>query len=1788
MELGPSVVIASFYLLLVFVCFQKGKAGYAWVGVGGLLLIFTPLSALSLAAGGLALVGATRYAKPDSPWFRNRYGPNQQAEAVKRHPGISPPLEPDDVAEARLRDPQANTSSTDLGASTFTKDPPLGPTGSASSFSEWRVINRFLQRVADEGLISGATLNNLLDYLDRTERPSEALSPPFVTRPTPRKSSVTAPAEPPPPIPIATPEAPVTTPKSAPVPPQGPSAPREPSQVSVSFHAIWEGVASDVALHGFAYLGVVLTFVGVLGFLLFAFVDVPNETQPFVELFIALVFFGWAWMLRRQKAIRVADAMELIGGMVLPLILFAGLVDGAPFPPDFTDGGLVVALTVSSLLLAVLYAWISKRNPKSTLRFLVAPLLWLGAMTMGFVFKDNEVLVSDAITRLVSPQPAMASGAIGLTLLACRVRRSYRLSAPSVRSALVGVPVVYLLTLAISFGEDFALTWPIVLLGASTLVSVELLSKWYERTGWMSVARPVLLAGVLGPLVPSIGLGWSGLTVMVTYLGLAEFERRRESGVTPASLLTTTGAAVGLVMSLQEPMAALLSFTLVSIWTHLRRLDEQSHDSAQIFTAGAALAPAGVLFAFGQVFTMGAAWLVMAGVLTALSVTVRLLKNEDPFWAYWLLVANVVVGVGAAAYWFDAGTSDIRSAAALLFVAVSLGLGLRWPVGRIWLAATAAAGAIAVTLSTVGWSFESQQVLWAVVGLVVVVAATWWRRSPASHLAAIGHVITTLALLSLASGGDAVPVLGVWAFGWLVSAAGDEIGGDTLTKLLTRAAGNANGSVADRLETASRWVVPTLLVVSIPPALLTAANQWAEFMEHRSWSGVVMTTVGVIYALASRGDRLRETLRRTLGVGAIVAAVIGVSVAAPDPWPTIYAAAGVIAVAALLGRNLRQSWFVWFAWLMTVVMALLLADQAGVPGESLHLVSLVTGGAMLIGGLIFDDVRSGRRQLGEGLRTDWLAYPVLLGALVVPVSLGPVFVDGPEIYAWWAIGASVAYFAVAILMRVGAVTAPAYALAALGLTALSPRSLIDDPWLFVFLAAPLVGVSWLAERRQTDSNSGWLRWDLAPLAIAHGIAAVALAFALDDRGLSSTALVFGVLSVVIGLWRRQRIWGEVGNLMILLATWDLGYGWFTLALAATSVRGVISAALEKESARLSYQAIAVLSAGLAWPAFLVWSNAEPVDAANYSMVLFGVVAFIVAALNRWGVVRRDTLYWWGGLAMVGTVTTALITLAPNGPGIEGPWFGIGLVLLGGGLELGSDPRDMFLKVASVATMGVAWLTMFVGLELTAPESYDYTALVFGGLALLSSILGRLKAIEASDAIRWGALGVAGVVIAALFSGDPQGGVLFDGLEFAIGMTMVAVAFEVGWKLTNYLFRYLAIVGAATAWAVLGIGVGWDTTTTMISTAVVFGLLALAVPESVRIVGRSPDRTDWDPRSLNLTRAWTALGATGVVVAAALAFDNRDLEVAGYWIAASLALLAVSSVRGATPLQSGVLRDAAGLTALGSLITFLYTAGWSDVSVTATLLVLAAVSTLLSLWVWRRRSESPWIRPLIVIGSAANVIAAALAIGRMPDKTLLIGVLMSIGVQVIAVGLTRALPGVLAIGPPVLAVAFILSVIESVSGSAQWYTAPLGLVLLAEVEIFRSLPRFADPDDDPSLIILLEWAGLGILAAPPLVEMFTVSLFVGLAAIVVSIAVFIWGVATKVRRRVIAAAGLATATLVLALFAAAAGSAPESAFFWIVAVGIGFAVMLVAGLVEAYRSKKGKTMVHLDQLMEGWK
>jgi hypothetical protein len=252
------------------------------------------------------------------------------------------------------------------------------------------------------------------------------------------------------------------------------------------------------------------------------------------------------------------------------------------------------------------------------------------------------------------------------------------------------------------------------------------------------------------------------------------------------------------------------------------------------------------------------------------------------------------------------------------------------------------------------------------------------------------------------------------------------------------------------------------------------------------------------------------------------------------------------------------------------------------------------------------------------------------------------------------------------------------------------------------------------------------------------------------------------------------------------------------------------------------------------------------------------------------------------------------------------------------------------------------------------------------------------------------------------------------------------------------------------------------------------------------------------------------------------------------------------------------------------------------------LIVATAVTAIAFWLhgsWAGMRS--WLRPLAVFGVTANVAALAFAVAAWPTESLAVAVLLSLGVQAWAFGVLFAIDAAVVSGPPLIGAGFLLFAEASVTGSALWYTVPIGLVLIAEVDIFRRSRRRAEQPMDGLPVIATEGVGIGLITIPALVEMFTGHIAFGFAAFIAAAMCLFWAVLSRVRRRLVAAFAVAVATAVLMIFAAAASGAPGSAFWWIVAIGSGFTVMLVAAMVEAYRSRRGRVMVRLDELMEGW-
>ena len=1987
--------------------YLKGSLLFALAAGLGALAALGGEAALGVVLTLPAAVSAVRLARPGSIWAKNFYGSPQRLIWSEK-----PPDEPPGTAK-----PPPQTADTVKAASSNLGD----------KVARERIA-AFLTSALSREVIDRSIYGRLRSHLDDTypaRRPDEASrsaqsapvakasppAPPIQQRP-PQPVAPTAkppPRQGAPPIPAAPGKIPapprriepgVRTPaSSAPVAPQPaePASTWEPAEaLQRRATQLWELVGPDISIHGFTYLGLMLTFVGVFGFMFFSFADLPDAVQPFVEVLIPAIFFVWAWFLKRRDAVVVGDIMELLGGLVLPLVVFAGLVDDAPVPPDLTGGWLIAGLFAASLLIAASYAWWSARHPGSMLRYLVAPMVWVAALAPGFAFKTDEPLVSEAITRLVSAQPAFAAAAITATLVAIKRWPEHRLAAPSAAAAIPAVPITYLLTIALAAGEGWAYPAPLVLAGAATLGSTELLAQRYQFTKIVDLARPFLLVVTLVPLVPVIGVGWTGLVAVLAFLALLEWETRGEAE-TVALLLAGAGVLGGLAMTTVEPWLMVVGWAAASVWANVRRTGGiEGDDARQVLTIAAAALPAGVAVGLIQALPDQSAAMVIGVVLLAMTVAVGWSGTDDLFWKNWLTSAGGLLALGTL-FGYAGGTFESLwpAAAAGLLAAGTLGGAPGWPAARVWMASGAAVLAMRIGLDAADVTAGAEPVWWAVAGLGAVVAAGVWSRPPAAHLAAVGHLVGLGALLAGGSQGARAFAVTAWTLGWLVAVIGTEIRHEPyLLSALAKRGTTQLGVTDDSLHRALDAAPSIVLAVSIPFTVLAWAGLWDEFAANRSWTGVVLALLAVAYGVSARLLAERRSLSVVFAAGAVTLSVLGMVVAAPASWPSIVAVASTVLVGWLVAKPLEWTLFTWFAWAMLGVLTVLLAYQAGLPARNLHVVVLVWGSAMLVGGLALDDIRAGRRRRGDGLRVSWAQYPVVLGALAIPLGLAPIYTQGPEVFGWVSLFAAAGYALVAVQLRAGAVTAPAYALAALGVAALSPWPFMEQPWLLVPIAAALVAASWGAQRLHGRDGAfeRYQRWDLPPLVVAHIVGFVGLVRAAEVDSVP-TWIGFGVLSVLVGVWKQHRAWTDAGNVLVLIGAAVAGPGWLALALAATSARGVIGATTTNNLERFSYHAMGVVAAGLAWVEVVWWLDWSTPQVVSYTALVFGALGMVVGGLIVWRGLALDWVVAWGGLALAGMAasgvlapgnvvdgyaalgtllfavgsglttlryrhwalqaltvgavgwawvdvvwwldwstpqvvsytslaagTVALLaavllnggklspswTLAWGGLGFTGiaaagalaprtdisvapavgtslfavgaalaarriahrgmqaltvaaagwawvevvlwqdwstpeiasytalafgtlgavvgavvRWRGLaldwmvawgGLALAGIVVSVALAPGNLVdvypaigtslfalgsglaarridhpgMQMLTVAAVGVAWAELVGGVGWGVEQSLSYTSLAAGSIAVVAAVSLRIGRLSGSWTIAWGALAVTGTVAAwlAAFSAESQA---VAGPAPAVGLALLAVATMLGARPLSYPLHYASVGLTGWAWVALAVGLEWSVQTTAVTTAVTFGALGVVVSEIGRSRWGMAIRSDAEGLAAEAARAWLALGGVGVVAAAVLAATLDERLPAWLAVAIGLALLALALARGASPLGWPPLRELSALVALGSA-TVLGLALEAPAGALATGAILIGVAaTLLSLWFWTQRPSSNWMQPFVLLGIAATVEALAWAVATLPRRDVLALVLLGTAVQVVAFGLMRQRPLVVSLGPPIVLAAWIGVASEAAVGSALWFTVPVALALIAEVDIVRwSRRRAEEPLVTPDLLAL-EYAAIGLLGAVVLVEMFASGVAFSLLAFAFSGGLLLWAAVTRVRRRAVAAAVLATVTAVLAIFAAAAAQAPPSAFFWIVAAGAGFAVMLAMALVEAYRSKTGSVMLRIDELMEDW-
>ncbi|MFN8019255.1 MAG: hypothetical protein U0P45_14190 [Acidimicrobiales bacterium] len=873
--------------------------------------------------------------------------------------------------------------------------------------------------------------------------PPTALAPPPAPGPAVGPAPVATPAaqgpwasRPPAPAP-----APAPTPMPGPAPSGGP-VPQpvlQPSAVGAWVLRARESITADLAVHGLADLGVLLLFAGLFGFVAFAFGQVRLGLRPVAEAAIPLVLFGAGAFLRHRGTRVVGEALTFLGGLLLPVVLVASLIDGASPPPDLGGRSLALAMAAGLAALAVAFALLVWRRPSSPLRFLVAPMGWLCTAALGLLLAD----VPEG-AKIVAPEAwswGLATVAAGASVVAVDVARRRGRSGPLVDgtalAAWPGLPATYGLTLAASAAHGWPVG-PLLAAGAAVIVGIDVLGR--GRRGWVVPAAQTVPLVVAAAAVaahesrPEVGAA----LVVVGALALAERHARRQTvaeavwalvGVAAAALVVAEAASFG---SDDAPLVAVVVGAAAWTWALLRVLRPRGPLGGPALEVGVVAIPLLV----GPVAGVGwsEAWsaLVLAALLVAGAAAVRATSERErpiwavaiPLWGWWLLASLVAI-----ASW-GSGVAAATSA----LVAAAFVLAPRFPVLRAWGAVVAVVVAVLAGLDAVDASGMATALVLLGIGLAtVLVGEARWRRPVLGHLVLAGQLVIGLGAIGALvvwGDGEADDPSGLMAVaqvavlvGWAVVALLHEVRWSNLTDLLARRSPRTGDPSHRGVDRYACRIPLGLAVVAYPVAVGTVAASTGRFADDASWPAAIAVAALVPLAwaarvLADRGRRGPSMVCAHIGLAMAVLAGFA-TIGALDPvWPIAVASAFVVAFVVVEGPARRGAGSTSLGVLASGAAVAALGSIVGVAGSSeAGLVAALWGSMLVVGALVADEQRYGARPRGQVVRSATGWPPVVFGAAGLAGGALMALEGWPEPAGAALMLAAVAVLLVALLLR---------------------------------------------------------------------------------------------------------------------------------------------------------------------------------------------------------------------------------------------------------------------------------------------------------------------------------------------------------------------------------------------------------------------------------------------------------------------------------------------------------------------------------------------------------------------------------------------------------------------------------------------------------------------------------------------------------------------------------------------------------------------------------------------------
>lgn len=1124
-------------------------------------------------------------------------------------------------------------------------------------------------------------------------------------------------ALPPWPLPTARPH-PEPIKESTPPTPQPPKAvvPRGPSLGERFRHAI----AGDLALHGLAYLGILLLFAGLTGFVVFAWADVERNLRPVAEVAIPASLFFAGWYLRRRGADIVGRALVLGGGAVLPIVAVAAFVDGSGVPRDLKHGALVVVAATVVAVISLVYAALATRSRDSAFGYLAAPTLWL-AVGIAALAPERAHLVGKAIAQIGAGQLAAIAVAVAVTAIAARLVPDHPVSALTLTSVIGGIVVVG--PLALILGDDEG--WPRLaglITAAALILAVEGVSDRLPAP-LVGITQAALLALDTVAMADEITVGWAAAVGTGAFLALFAWSALRRRGLASIGA-AATGAVVTACVAFAEPWAAVVSFSALILAAHAQRRWPADGVKVAVPTVIAAVAPVGVAVGLAGEVAPGVATTVIAAAVALLAVARRLAPaRKDRFLTIWTPSAAGTLALVALSLTADAQPGWLAATAGLAGMTLALSVALALPF-RLWSTAATLVETTAFAFAATGMPVQWQAVVLGSAGPLIVIAAR--GDSPIiGHLGLVGHTSSLIAVgvaVATRVDVDARISLAITAAlataGFAVAAVRSERGTGPAMALCLRLVGLE--------EEAAEWFarLPALLAMLGLPAtmlgVLDAVTLKGDALQ--IGDGLGLAAVGVVYTastwLLGRHARV-ATLAADVGVLVVLA---GAAVSAQIPWASLATLIAAAVAVAAVATDVRRPAAEWIGWAATGTATVRAASMAGLATQRVHLALFVWAGVVLIGALAWDRVRCGPRPAPGWVRRTTLQAPAILGSIALPIGLFPIYSATQDAWASWSFAGAGVVTIVALLTRFAPLTGAAWTLAAVGAAGFAPFDVASTSLTFVAWGAGLL-VFGAVVRWWFDSATVLERWDLPAVVVGLTSIATGVAIAPAHGQTAWTWFAAGGVAFVAAWWSRRVPFAVIGTVLVNGAAIDAGHGWSALVLAASAAAAAGIAVKLSGQPRLIVQMCGVACTASAWGQLGWWAAWDITTWAVTTSLVGGAVACTFALATHYRRLERSWTLTWGGLGAVAVAAAMPLAFNVDAHRLSaGLSLAVGTVAVAMALGLLAKPFDVGeLRGAAVLVSLVAGIDLWYATE-PRPAALVVSCTGAGLVTLMAALL----------------------------------------------------------------------------------------------------------------------------------------------------------------------------------------------------------------------------------------------------------------------------------------------------------------------------------------------------------------------------------------------------------------------------------------------------------------------------------